>query len=712
MSEVFSWVGYTPVACSSTGHGTTIETLANADEATDRSWESGRFAKFPQEIILRLDARSEVSHILISAKPERNLPTLQIQLGDGLYGSFVDANYHEAGRAEAITDLFKQIPCYGIGSFVKLIIAKAPVPSAQNPQGQVGLGVLKVWGRKMKYEDGINEINPVKTHTDQVDQVLLELGVPLDTLMWSKEDHDSYRYAPIDEDTRETLMELDNMRNQAFEREDYTALEHLVRDIRKVYGIGAELLGLKRELGIAISKEDFELAKELKDRIARLEKARDAIDALYETKRYERMILMGKPTDSHMAFVNRMMEEERLRLELLRRQREEEMRRHKAYLDELERKRREEEMRRRRDQVAPPRAKPKKEEEERPEPDDPYEFNEGDHDLDPYLRPKLLQAGGTVAIADMEVLKRAERRGVLRVLGVRELSAAMSENWRHREAAAQAMLEFLEAPLLPKYQQDTRALLKGACDLANIACEDKILSIYLIGLKVLLTALSPPISETKVTGKTINSSVKEFIPVMLTKICELNYRARDLSMHTLIELFRHPQVKIGGLVDAIMKITEPGQDPPQKQPWRIVLARLEILLHIIQEFGVDAQEWNWKEVFHNLIVPCFSHANGDIRMACVEIAVALYQKLGMETRLEVEALGRKIKPQLSQMIYEKMLEVDQNQGGQKMGTIVETQEWAEHTPPGTAKGKGPSNWSKLKQMITNLAEEEAKGRKK
>jgi len=46
---------------------------------------------------------------------------------------------------------------------------------------------------------------------------------------------------------------------------------------------------------------------------------------------------MGKPSDAHMAFVNRLLEEERLRAEMLRKMREEELEKHRRYLEELER---------------------------------------------------------------------------------------------------------------------------------------------------------------------------------------------------------------------------------------------------------------------------------------------------------------------------------------------------------------------------------------
>mmetsp|Transcript_19717 Transcript_19717/g.36321 ORF Transcript_19717/g.36321 Transcript_19717/m.36321 type:complete len:710 (-) Transcript_19717:6079-8208(-) len=706
MSHDLGWVGYTPIAASSEATGTSLQELANTESGSTKSWESGRFVKFPQEIVIRLDYRVDLAHILISAKPDRVIPDVEVCVGDGLYGSFVDADYRFAGKGELITTQRKQLPVMGIGSFLKFIFNKAPPKTTSNPCSQIGISMLKVWARKITHDTQVNHYDPVPSYADNVDRVLVSLGVPLDPMMWSKEDRKSYRYAPIDEDSRETLLELEEKQNMAYQDEDYGALKMLTQDIKTVFNIGLDILAIKRELGVAVSQEDFEKARELKLKLTALEKQRDEIDALYETKRYERMIRLGKPSEAHIAFVNQLLEEERLRMERLRKQREEELERHRRYLEELERKRREEELANRRPVAKSPKkpAGPVK-----VVANDPYEYNEGDGDLEPYLRPRIAEAGGQVKIVDIETLRRADQRRVLRVCGVRFWSAIFGENWRHREAAIRALLEFMEAPLLPKYVNDTRPLFRAAVESAQLACEDKVLSVYLYGLQVLITAMEPPICDGKVTPKMVNDAVKVFIPVLLGKISELNYRARDISMHTLIELFRQPNVKVGPLVEYMLSVTGPGEGPVEKQPWRIILPRLEIILHIVQEFGVDTKEWNWKEVFHRLVTPCFSHANADIRMACVELTVAMYSKIGMELRLEVENLGRNLKPQLAKVIYEKMLQIDENPDRPtNMEAIEETHE-GEETPPGTAKRE--SKWARLKSMISEAAaEEEAKNR--
>ena len=73
-----------------------------------------------------------------------------------------------------------------------------------------------------------------------------------------------------------------------------------------------------------------------------------------------------------------------------------------------------------------------------------------------------------------------------------------------------------------------------------------------------------------------------FIPIIIKKISELNFRARDVSLATLIQIFKHPALHVGDLVKGCMDIVEHQEIgvSPDKQPWNILLARLEIILHV------------------------------------------------------------------------------------------------------------------------------------
>ena len=57
-----------------------------------------------------------------------------------------------------------------------------------------------------------------------------------------------------------------------------------------------------------------------------------------------------------------------------------------------------------------------------------------------------------------------------------------------------------------------------------------------------------------------------------------------MSLATLIQIFKHPALHIGDLVKGCMDIVEQqlGGASPDKQPWNVLLARLEIMLHVCE----------------------------------------------------------------------------------------------------------------------------------
>lgn len=63
---------------------------------------------------------------------------------------------------------------------------------------------------------------------------------------------------------------------------------------------------------------------------------------------------------------------------------------------------------------------------------------------------------------------------------------------------------------------------------------------------------------------------------MVEKVQELNFRARDISLHSLLSVYRHPAAHIGLLVTSCFEkmVMDPNFPslfvPPDKQPTRIV----------------------------------------------------------------------------------------------------------------------------------------------
>ena len=123
------------------------------------------------------------------------------------------------------------------------------------------------------------------------------------------------------------------------------------------------------------------------------------------------------------------------------------------------------------------------------------------------------------------------------------------------------------------------------------------------------------------------------MPIYLKKIAEFNDKQRDLTMKTIIDIFRHPALNVGELVKACLDIVESNQGiTPDKQPWNILLARLEVILHVLDEFGIDESLWDWYNIFVELVIPSLFHQKPDCRFVAEEICVILYKFVGSEIR--------------------------------------------------------------------------------
>lgn len=56
------------------------------------------------EAVIRLHYRSEVQFILIASKTDKNAQKVEFHIGDGLAGSWMDADYRLAGTAVSLTN--------------------------------------------------------------------------------------------------------------------------------------------------------------------------------------------------------------------------------------------------------------------------------------------------------------------------------------------------------------------------------------------------------------------------------------------------------------------------------------------------------------------------------------------------------------------------------------------------------------------------------
>lgn len=96
---------------------------------------------------------------------------------------------------------------------------------------------MKVFGMPTGYHDGRHSDQPlvIVSGKDSVDSVRLELGVPLRHL--NESGNKSLAYAQVDDETRSTLIEMEELRNAAQNQNDYVTLKQITRDLSDVLNV-------------------------------------------------------------------------------------------------------------------------------------------------------------------------------------------------------------------------------------------------------------------------------------------------------------------------------------------------------------------------------------------------------------------------------------------------------------------------------------------
>jgi hypothetical protein len=118
---------------------------------------------------------------------------------------------------------------------------------------------------------------------------------------------------------------------------------------------------------------------------------------------------------------------------------------------------------------------------------------------------------------------------------------------------------------------------------------------------------------------------------LVEKIEETNYKAREISLTTLVDILRNPVVDIKILFDRILDMK--GKiNSPRKTPWRAVLGRLEIVHQILQDLGYDRKKWDWKPIMQDFVVPAVQHSHPDVRLLAMEIVLTFYTLIGNPVR--------------------------------------------------------------------------------
>jgi centrosomal protein CEP104 len=93
-----------------------------------------------------------------------------------------------------------------------------------------------------------------------------------------------------------------------------------------------------------------------------------------------------------------------------------------------------------------------------------------------------------------------------------------------------------------------------------------------------------------------------------------------------------------------------------------MIAKLEVILNVLQEFGYDSKEFSHEDIFYILAAPSLFHPTNEVRLLSIEVIAALYQLVGQDIRIMIDSIEN-LKPGLKEQIHTRLDSIDQENGG-------------------------------------------------
>jgi len=263
------------------------------------------------------------------------------------------------------------------------------------------------------------------------------------------------------------------------------------------------------------------------------------------------------------------------------------------------------------------------------------QFPEGQHPLEgvPGFQtmpsPEPLSAGKAREMAD--------QGGINNLLGEYRTRCLFSKTWILREAALSKSLLMM----ITDFTQDPPGLgahLSALSNIIKLGVEDKIQQV-LFGAIALTDQVLKSLKSTKVPKATVVPLFDPIISQLIEKLADGNGRLRDGGRKGLDILAASPHVGPGAVAAHALK----ALPPKQKNAWRPITARLQLLTDLVRTYGVGGGTGLQAEGL--LAFPksngAFAHSTAEVREDAKRLVVAIQRTAGTSA---VESVLKLLRP--------------------------------------------------------------------
>jgi len=640
--------------------------------AHTRGWQTPRFCRYPQEVVLRLDRPSRVQQIQILSHEYKIAQRLEIFVGTLPPGEddvsrcafkrLGHLSFHSNEKTNFQARELKTVHVSHAAHLVKLSL-QGPHMNQHNIYNQVSLVAVNLLGDAFGDEvpEGPASYGAAARGGGALGAPPRDLALEMD----------------VDSVTAAQIRDLHAQKSRAIAEEDYDRAKELKAAVDRLREVGRKVAQLEAKKRAAVEREDYDEAKALKQDIEKLRAAGPAASLPQRAPGGDVLSrLAGADPGSGGVPA--------------------------AVYDEIP--------------VAPaspgggdeadpgsPAARPAYHPPEDAGPDSvpppgrqasqasltPREYDErpaigkGAYNVDARDDGGLGAPGGAPAaprlpkppgydadLPDPEELSPAaagDAQGLIACASEFTARCAYSKQHKLREAALQVLEKDLSAGRLTGAPRD---LLRTLARLAGAGCQDRISNVYMAAvglLRAAVTELAP-----KAGGRDVAAAVADAVPALVDKAEDSNTRLRAAAAEMLLLLASVPEVGVAGLERALLKKMKSSSAVKPMQH------RLSLLKDLLSAHGSSADGSRGFNARHLLdfLGPQLNSPSGDVRKAAVTLIADVVDETGIDARGH---LPSDVNPKIQE-------DLDAALGGQKRGAPAAARPAPAARAPAPARG--------------------------
>ncbi|XP_021361022.1 centrosomal protein of 104 kDa-like isoform X2 [Mizuhopecten yessoensis] len=595
----------------------------NVHSPLTRGWQASRYCLYPQDLILRLDARSRLRKIQVLSHQFLVATKLEFMVGDvpeDMDLSPDNARYTRLGYVSLSDNEktafksreLKSVHVDAIGHYLKILVHKNHI-NKYNVYNQVGVIALNVIGDIISRPSDLTDRNKRDYNTDPDKAGRLEYQdeedltsrpdyiSPLDDLAF-----DMYQ----DPEIAALIRKLEKKKQEAVMQERFDYAKKLKTAILDLQKVGEKLGKFEVEKRQAVENEDYDKAKLKKVQCEeyRLQIYHDLnLGDLLETggSRHPQHIDLEpvrNPTPPRLTHLSprtpprtpppRTPYDERPLPAM------------KSKGDTTQR-----------EQIPSPRSRTPYDERQLPVVKPPPVTEEEE---------QVVDTGGGGITGEPEPLSEKDLReasAAVDVFGEPLVAKAYSKTWSYREDALLAVYKQMSEMSTSTPKDEVKTALKGAVYLCKRAIRDKVYAVFKAGLHLLKMILTEYCPKHKLGKSEFVHTVEIVMPELFNKSADTASRNRDDAKNFIKEMANFPEVRPTNVVPhECLKPIKMTLAPRPAQ------SRLEIVEMLYKSLGVKGSTGMTIDNIMNFCVVALGHTSGDVRDVSERIIRTLYKE--------------------------------------------------------------------------------------